>query len=445
MNVRRLARIAILASPLGSLVCPAADQPRSYAPKPEEGQVPTAMHSRMKELPVIHVGQREGDLVGVDNRALQAAVDYVAGLGGGVVEIGEGTWVMHDSLHLRSHVTVRGRGEKTVLLKAPSATSRMMLDGDFGEEQITVEDASQFHVGDGVALWDAGAGGFFTTVGRIIGKTGNTFAISRPLNADLMADNKAQAATVFPVISGYDIEGARVEDLTVDGARDKNVNLNGCRGAGIFLYRGFGTVIQNCRVRNYNGDGISFQQSNDVQVIACVSEGNGGLGLHPGSGSQRAVIRNCTARKNDSDGLFLCWRVRHGLFEANELVDNGGHGISIGHKDSDNLLRKNIVRGNARYGINFRDETEPMAGHRNRLEENRIEDNGAKVGGAGIFVGGETTDVVILGNVIRDTRDGGARTQRVAIRLGEKAGKVAIDKNQIVAEKEIDDQRHVAR
>ena len=146
-----------------------------------------------------------------------------------------------------------------------------------------------------------------------------------------------------------------------------------------------------------------------------------------------------------SDGLFLCWRVRHGLFEGNELVDNGGHGISIGHKDSDNLLRKNIVRGNARYGINFRDETEPMAGHRNRLEENRIEDNGAKVGGAGIFVGGETTDVVILGNVIRDTREGGARTQRVAIRLGEKAGKVAIDKNQIVAEKEIDDQRRAAR
>jgi parallel beta-helix repeat protein len=321
----------------------------------------------------------------------------------------------------------------------------MVLDGDFGEEQITVADASDFRPGDGVALWDSNSGGFATTVARIIGKSGNTFAISRPLNADLMTDTKAQAATVFPVISGYDLEGARVEDLVVDGARDKNVNLNGCRGGGIFLYRGFGTVIQNCRVRNYNGDGISFQQSNDVQVIACVSEHNGGLGLHPGSGSQRAVIRNCTARNNDSDGLFLCWRVRHGLFEGNELVDNGGHGISIGHKDSDNVLRKNVVRGNARYGINFRDETEPMAGHRNRLEENRIEDNGAKVGGAGIFVGGETTDVVILGNVIRDTREGASRTQRVAIRLGEKAGKVAIDKNQIVAEKEIDDQRRAAR
>ena len=116
MNVCRFARIAVLAGPLGSLICVGADQPRSYAPKPEEGQLPTAMHSRMKELPVIHVGQREGDLVGVDNRALQAAEDYVAGLGGGTVEIGEGTWLMRDSLHLRSHVTVRGRGEKTVLL-----------------------------------------------------------------------------------------------------------------------------------------------------------------------------------------------------------------------------------------------------------------------------------------------------------------------------------------
>jgi hypothetical protein len=40
----------------------------------------------------ITVGQTEGDLIGRDNRALQAAVDYVAGLGGGVVEIGPGEY-----------------------------------------------------------------------------------------------------------------------------------------------------------------------------------------------------------------------------------------------------------------------------------------------------------------------------------------------------------------
>ena len=70
---------------------------------------------------------------------LQAAVDYVAGLGGGTVEIGEGEYLMRDSLHLRSNVTVRGRKGKTILRKADAAVSPLALDGDFGEQQVTVE------------------------------------------------------------------------------------------------------------------------------------------------------------------------------------------------------------------------------------------------------------------------------------------------------------------
>ena len=98
--------------------------------------------------------------------------------------------------------------------------------------------------------------------------------------------------------------------------------------------------LERCTVRNYNGDGISFQQCNDVTVHACISEGNSGLGLHPGSGSQRPKVSECIARNNGEDGLFLCWRVKEGLFENNILENNGRFGISIGHKDTDNLLRK---------------------------------------------------------------------------------------------------------
>ena len=93
------------------------------APKPDERQLPHAMHSEMSERPTITVGRAGCDLIGADNRVLQAAVDYVAGLGGGVVEIGEGEYLMRDSLHLRSDVTVRGRKGKTVLRKADGVTS----------------------------------------------------------------------------------------------------------------------------------------------------------------------------------------------------------------------------------------------------------------------------------------------------------------------------------
>ena len=110
----------------------------------------------MSDLPRIAVGVREADIVGADNRALQAAVDFVAGLGGGLVEIGAGEYVMHDSLHLRSNVTVRGKGDATVLRKAPSTESPLATDGDFGEEQITLKKADGFAVGAGVAVWTIG-------------------------------------------------------------------------------------------------------------------------------------------------------------------------------------------------------------------------------------------------------------------------------------------------
>jgi len=419
----------------------AGETEADFSPKLQEQQLPYAMHSEMKELPRIKVGRNDADVIGSDNRALQAAVDYIAGLGGGVVEIAEGQYTMYDSLHLRSNVAVRGVEGKTILRKADGAESALAIDGDFGEQQITVTNPAGFEVGYGVAIWDDSAGGFHTTVARITGRSDNSFSIEKPLMADCMVANKAKAATAFPVISGYDLKGAKVENLVIDGSKNSNVHLNGCRGAGIFLYRAFGTVISNCTVRNYNGDGISFQQSNDVTVVNCVSEDNASLGIHPGSGSQRPLVRKCIARRNGTDGLFLCWRVRHGLFEDNELAENGQFGISIGHKDSDNLLRRNFVRLNKQDGVFFRNESLGMAAHRNRLEDNIIENNGAGGQAAGIRIRGQTNDLIFKNNTIRDTRPQDSQTQAVGILLEEQVGNVALDGNKIEAKTPIDDRR----
>ena len=200
-------------------------------------------------------------------------------------------------------------------------------------------------------------------------------------------------------------------------------------------------MIRDCIVRHYNGDGISFQQSNDVIVENCASEQNASLGVHPGSGSQRPIVRNCIARNNGEDGLFLCWRVRHGLFDHNVLEGNGRYGISIGHKDSDNLLRGNQVRGNHEDGICFRNESLGMAGHRNQLEENVIEDNGLKRDVAGIRIRGETKEVMLKNNTIRDSRPAETRRQAIGIQVEEKAGAPRLEQNSIDAPVPIKNQR----
>jgi len=398
-------------------------------------QLPSVMHTKMSERPRITVGHANADLIGTDHRALQAAVDYIAALGSGLVEVGPGQYTMGDSLHLRPHVTVRGVKGKTTLRKADSVVSRLACDGDFGEEQFTVEDPTGFAVGSGVAIWDDRAGGFHTRVARITGRNGNTFSIDKPLMADYMVHNNARAATVFPVISAYDTEGVRIEDLTIEGNRENNVPLNGCRGAGIFLYRGHGTVMRGCTVRGYNGDGISFQQSNDVAVVDCISEHHTQLGLHPGSGSQRPTVRDCIARHNGTDGLFLCWRVKYGTFEDNIIEQNGRFGISIGHKDSDNLFRHNSVCQNKQNGLFFRKETEPMAPHRNRFEENVIEFNG----GAEIRIRGQVRDLVFEDNVIGDRREEGDKN--IGVLIEPEVGPVHLKNNIIETPTTVLDQR----
>jgi hypothetical protein len=158
-----------------------------------EEQLPRAMHSKMTERPSIRVGLRDADIIGADNRALQAAVDYVAGLGGGTVEIGAGEFIMRDSLHLRSFVTGRGTPGKTTLRKAKAAVSALALDGDYGEEQITLANADGFNVGDGVHLGQR-LGWFHTTVAHH-GPARYVFA--RQTATPTMVAGKAQAATVF--------------------------------------------------------------------------------------------------------------------------------------------------------------------------------------------------------------------------------------------------------
>ena len=393
--------------------------------------------NELHALPAIKitVGHEDADINGSDNRALQAAVDYVANLGGGTVIIKPGTYLMKDSLHLRSRVTVRGMGGKTILKKDREYRSKLVADGDFGEAAITLADTTGFDVGRGVYVASKTQRNFHGVCATILNSHENYFTLSRTMNADIMVGDGGFASTTFPVVSGYHLQDARVENLTVDGNIDENPTLvDGCRTAGIFLYRGDNSIIAHCTVRNYNGDGISFQQSNDVRVEGCVVEKCAGLGLHPGSGSQRPLVRNCSAIKNGDDGLFFCWRVRGGIAEGNWLEGNGRYGISLGHKDSDNYVRNNTVIGNARGGVYWRAETKPMAAHRITFENNTVRDNQE----FGLFVDGVTDGTIIRGNTIEDS---GSGKQTTGIRLGKYAESVVVEGNSITAKTKILDER----
>jgi len=82
-----------------------------------------------------------------------------------------------------------------------------------------------------------------------------------------------------------------------------------------------------------------------------------------------------------------------------------------------------------------------MAAHRNRLEENIIENNGLEDEAAGIRIRGQTNDLVFKNNIIRDTRENNSQKQTVGILIEEQVGKVALNGNEIRAKTPIEDRR----
>ena len=365
----------------------------------------------------VHVGISEGDFRGSDNRVLQAAVDYVSGLGGGTVVIGPERFEMRDALIVRSNVTVRGVAGKTVLASCDAHQTRLSHSGGTNERQVTVDDPSGFRIGDGIMVQDdKSMYGFHVTQATIIARLDqNTFRISRPLVRDYSRGRNARVTSGFPVVGLWDADNVELTGLTIDGNADSMDYLTGCRGGGIYLFECEHVRIANCIVRNYDGDAISFQATKHVAIEDCLCESNTGVGLHPGCGTEYATVQRTRCTDNGSDGLFLCWRVKHCLFENNNFSNNRRHGISIGMKDSDNRFFKNIIGTNAKTGIYFRKQPERNGAHRNVFEANRILDNGACV-----RIDGDHYELVFRSNRIGFTTAPDERQTAIITDAGEK-------------------------
>src|SRR5207249_9054162 len=81
--------------------------------------------------------------------------------------------------------------------------------------------------------------------------------------------------------------------------------LDGCRGGAIYMYNVRNVTVKNCVARNYNGDGISFQISDNVHILNSESYGHTGYGVHPGTGSANSEVERCHLHNNADIGLFL--------------------------------------------------------------------------------------------------------------------------------------------
>jgi parallel beta-helix repeat protein len=428
-------RRRFLASSLGCFATTAFAM-RSFAKEkqPAKGARSTSGDDRFepdwdKQLTVT-VGPKKADLVGNDDRVLQAAVDYLARFGSGTVKILPGTYTLRNAVYLRSGIRVLGSGADSIVTKIPSESAKVSADSDWYDQEITLENAKPFQVGDGVCLRTKNPHNSGTEVLKrtLIARSGNRFKLDKALRKNFWVSGNPTCASLFPLFSGENIADVTIENITLDGNKKNNANLNGNYAGCIFLQDCNRIQMRDVDARNYNGDGISWQICHDVAVENCHSHDHTGLGLHPGSGSQRPVIRNNTMARN-SQGLFWCWGVKFGLAENNKMIDNRDYGISIGHCDTDNVMRNNEIIGSGKVGILFRNDTrgQDFWANRNRIEKNRIVNIGAEAG-FGIDIQGQTKDIVIADNTIEEKF---APMKRTGIRISADSQDIVLRDNRI--------------
>ncbi len=406
------------------------DRPAVTSPRATSGD--SAAEPKWDERLSVTVGPKKADLVGTSGRVLQAAVDYVARLGGGTVRVLPGTYLLRNSVFLRTGVRLLGSGADAVLLKAPSVGTKLAADSDWYDQEVTLADASGFELGDGVCLRAKSShkthrGGEDVLKRTLVARSGNRFKLDRPLRENFWLAGDSTAATLFPLLCAEEVADVVVEDLTLDGNRRNSGHLDGNYAGCIWMQDCSRVTVRGVTARHSNGDGISWQVCHDVVVEGCRCHDNADLGLHPGSGSQRPVIRGNRMERN-TIGLFFCWGVKYGLAEKNVIEESKSYGISIGHRDTDNLVRDNDVRRSGKVGVLFRPERgKAFAPHRNRLEGNRIVDSGPEDGVA-VDVQGEAEGVTIGRNQIRETR---GRAGRVGIRLARGTRDIRLEGNDI--------------
>lgn len=289
-------------------------RPKVTTPRATSGD--SVVEPKWDERVTITIGNKEGDLIGSTEKVLQAAVDSVARLGGGTVKVLPGTYRLRNSVYLASKVRIVGSGAESVLIKEPSTKTKLVVDSDWYDQEVTLDDASGFRVGDGVVIRTKNPhnGGPTVLKRTLVARTGNRFKLDKALRENVWQGGDPTIATSFPLISGEFISDCVIENITLDGNREKNDHFDGNYSGCIFLQDCNRMTMRGVEARNNNGDGISWQICHDVVVENCHSHDNADLGLHPGSGSQRPLIRNNRIERCNI-GIFFCWGVKYGLAE----------------------------------------------------------------------------------------------------------------------------------
>jgi polygalacturonase len=261
---------------------------------------------------------------------IQACIDGF-GKKGGTVTIGQGTFVVSETIDLESNVTIEGAGKKKTTLRFTGGDKQDVLSG-VGTSHVTIRDlrihgtrrTDNYTCAEGEKICDGSKQALIIIKGN--SSTGRI--------EDIVIDN---VSVKYGHQYGIHIKRADEVDLI-----DVTARYNGTWRAedhNIYLYNTSDVFIDGVSSQYSAGHGINIRDSDDVVVQDTMVKNNHHAGLRFGGESHRLLADGITAHDNSDNGIE---------FHAESEKDDQGRVIEFNPEQvcvQDSSLHSNLAAG----------------------------------------------------------------------------------------------------
>jgi hypothetical protein len=297
---------------------------------------------------------------------------------GGEVLIDGGVWLIHERVRLPSNVTIRGRNQPVLRQPGPRLVAKPAMAG---EKILIINADSEYRAGGELAILPPEESAKRIATVRIKSVEGRTLNLVEPLPD--MVPVGSRVGYFHNMFSGHLVSNISIENLTIDGGRDKVIPMPGhAMRTAIWITAPYSyangptgkpsshVTVRHCSINNCYGRAVAFYHVVDSAVIGC----------HIGNLNDEAIdfdhfTRRCRAIGNTVEDVTIGVE----LNDASdcEVLHNRIRGARVGVRiwwysrikpiklNEGNLIQHNSIRDVSRLAIYIGPKC-----HRNQVVQN---------------------------------------------------------------------------
>ena len=358
--------------------------------------------------PVIVVVQAgKGDFTGTDERPIVAAIAKARKAGGGTIQVGPGEYLVRRGIRLADGITIRGTPQTVLRLASPRIVQSPAKQG---QDFIVVDDAAELAADTcieifppvGMETFPVGGAAKYSVEIREIEQ--GKLILSQQLPHPIPAKSRVGYRSNLFFVGGS-TRNVRLQDLTLDGGRNRQIPMPGhcdrCAllAHGVWSYEDGptappieGVELLNCRIRNCYGRAVAMYSVVRGKVQDCLIEDIDDEAIDLDHFCRHCEVSHNTVRRCQSgvtinDGSYCLVRGNHLEHCGVGVTVWWWHGCPQEDLNVENLIENNVIVSPARTGISLGKKC-----LRNRVTGNTVE--------GGITVA-EPESNVVEGNTLR--------------------------------------------